>query len=208
MKALFLNCSLKKSDEESNTQALCAYAQRIFEKESVTCEHIRVVDYYIPFGMKERVDSKDDWPSLFAKVMASQILIIGTPIWFGEKSSVASLVIERLYAFSAEKNDVGQYIYYNKVAGVIATGNEDGGKESCRSVLYALQHMGFTIPPQADAYWVGEAGPGPSYIEEGQDNAFTQRNTQFLTYNLLHVARMLDKQPIPAIGNVRLETSS
>ena len=204
MRALFLNCTLKRSPEVSHTHALIETSQALFRKEGIDTKIIRITDHTVPCGMKPRVDDSDEWPSIFKDVMDSDILIIGTPIWLGEKSSVASLVIERLYASSGDKNPDGQYIYYNKVGGVLATGNEDGGKESCRSLIYALQHIGFTIPPQADAYWVGEAGPGPSYMEEGKHNTFTQRNTQFMTYNLIHVARMLAKQKIPAVGNVAL----
>jgi hypothetical protein len=76
-------------------------------------------------------------------------------------------------------------------------------------MLYALQHLGYCIPPQADAGWIGEAGPGPSYgdtLDDGRraglDNDFTQRNTTFMTWNLLHLARMLkDAGGIPNYGN-------
>jgi multimeric flavodoxin WrbA len=205
LKALFLNTTLKKSPEVSNTSALIGESRKIFEKEGVETEEIRVVDYNIPYGIVARVNNDDGWPGLFEKVMRSEILVIGTAIWLGEKTSVASKVIERMYGSSGETNALGQYIYYNKVGGVLVTGNEDGGKEVSRSILYALQHIGYTIPPQADAYWVGEAGPGPSYIEAGTDNEFTKRNTKFMTYNLIHLARMIQASPIPAIGNVREE---
>ena len=208
MRAVFLNCSLKKSPEVSNTQALIDKACHLFEQEGVVCQSIRLVDHTIPFGMQARVSDDDAWPTIFANVMNADIVVIATPIWLGEKSSVASLAIERLYASSGDKNTQGQYIYYNKVGGVLATGNEDGGKEACRALIYALQHIGFTIPPQVDAYWVGEAGPGPSYIEAGQKNTFTQRNTQFMVYNLIHFARMLAEQKIPAVGNVELGRTS
>jgi hypothetical protein len=84
----------------------------------------------------------------------------------------------------------------------MVTGNEDGGKHVSRDILYALSHIGFTIPPQADCYWVGEAGPGPSYMEAGQENEFTIRNTRVMTWNLIHFARQLKATPIPAEGNI------
>lgn len=124
-------------------------------------------------------------------IMAAQeadILVLGTPIWLGERSSTCSRVIERLYAQSGDLNDHGQYAFYGKVGGVLVTGNEDGIKHVAMGVLYALQHLGYTVPPQADAGWIGEAGPGPSYGDElpgggraGFDNDFTQRNTTFMT---------------------------
>jgi multimeric flavodoxin WrbA len=205
LNALFLNCTLKKSPEISNTSVLIGESRKIFEKEGVETEEIRVVDYHVPYGIAHRVGNDDEWPEIFEKIMRAQILVIGTAIWLGEKTSVASKAVERMYGSSGETNDLGQYIYYNKVGGVLATGNEDGGKEVSRSILYALQHIGYIIPPQADAYWVGEAGPGPSYIDAGTENEFTKRNTRFMTYNLLHLARMIEATPIPAIGNVREE---
>ncbi len=98
-------------------------------------------------------------------------------------------VIERLYSASSMLNDDGQYAFYGRVGGCIITGNEDGIKHCAMNVLYSLQHVGFTIPPQADAGWIGEAGPGPSYLDKGSggpENDFTNRNTTFMTYNLLH----------------------
>ncbi|MBW3667483.1 MAG: flavodoxin family protein, partial [Actinobacteria bacterium] len=137
----------------------------------------------------------------------AEILVLGTPIWLGEKSSVCARVIERLYANSSQLNEQGQYAYYGKVGGCIVTGNEDGIKHCSMGILYSLQHVGYTIPPQADAGWIGEAGPGPSYLDEGSggpENDFTNRNTTFMTWNLLHLARMIkDAGGIPAHGNQR-----
>jgi multimeric flavodoxin WrbA len=108
-----------------------------------------------------------------------------------------------------EKNAKGQYVFYGKVGGAIITGNEDGIKHCAMDILYSLQHIGYTIPPAADAGWIGEAGPGPSYLDEGSggpENDFKNRNTTFMTYNLMHLAKLLkDAGGIPAIGNVRDE---
>jgi len=118
-------------------------------------------------------------------------------------------VIERLYAASHLLNDQGQYAYYGRVGGALITGNEDGAKHCAMNILYSLQHLGYTIPPQADADWLGEAGPGPSYRDEGSggpENDFTNRNTTFMAWNLMHMARMLkDAGGIPAHGNQRSE---
>ncbi|HMB39613.1 MAG TPA: flavodoxin family protein, partial [Wenzhouxiangellaceae bacterium] len=131
----------------------------------------------------------------------------GTPIWLGEESSICRRLIERLYAESGKLNDKNQSVYYGRTGGCIITGNEDGIKHSAMTILYALQHLGYTIPPQADAGWIGEAGPGPSYADEGSggpDNDFTQRNVTFMTWNLMHAARMLaDAGGLPAHGNDR-----
>ncbi|RKL69241.1 8-demethyl-8-aminoriboflavin-5'-phosphate (AFP) synthase RosB [Salipaludibacillus neizhouensis] len=201
MKALMLNCSLKTSEEESHTSSLLQKAAEWLNKEGTETEEIRIADYQVSPGMAPDMGNGDEWPKIMEKVLSANIVIIGTPIWIGEKSSISTLVVERLYASSAETNEKGQAIYYNKVGGAVVTGNEDGAKESAKSILYGLQHIGFTVPPNVDAYWVGEAGPGPSYIEGGKDNEFTNKNTKVMSYNLLHFARMLHKHPIPAIGN-------
>ncbi len=118
-------------------------------------------------------------------------------------------MIERLYGNSHLLNDAGQYAYYGRVGGCLVTGNEDGVKHCAMNVLYSLQHLGYTIPPQADAGWIGEAGPGPSYLDEGSggpENDFTNRNTTFAAWNMMHLARMLkDAGGIPAHGNQRTE---
>ena len=149
----------------------------------------------------------DEWPAISEQVMAADILVLLSPIWLGEKSSVCTKVVERLYGNSHILNDAGQYAYYGRAGGCIITGNEDGAKHCAMNILYSLQHLGYTIPPQADSAWLGEAGPGPSYRDEGSggpENDFTNRNTAFLTWNLLHMARMLkDAGGIPAHGNQR-----
>lgn len=175
----------------------------IFEEHRIESEIVRVVDHQIAFGVTEDEGEGDEWPAIFEKVKTSNILIIGTPLWLGEKSSIATQVIERLYGGSGLTNDKGQYIYYNKVGGVIVTGNEDGAKHASASILYGLSHIGFTIPPNVDTYWVGEAGPGPSYIEaEGNKNEFTMQHAKIMAYNLIHFSNILQSHPIPAEGNV------
>ena len=211
LKAVVLNCTLKKSPELSHTEGLINRAKAVFEANKVDVDVIRPVDHNIAFGvypdMKEHGWEKDDWPEIQQKVMDADILIIGTPIWLGERSSVASMVIERLYGYSGYQNEQGQYAYYGRAGGVIITGNEDGVKHCAMNTMYALQHLGYVIPPQADAGWIGEAGPGPSYLDEGSggpQNDFTNRNTTFMAWNLMHMARMLkDNKGIPAHGNQR-----
>lgn len=203
LKALVLNCSLKKSDETSNSQALAEEAIQIFEQHDVETETVRAADYNIAFGVSDDMGDGDEWPIIFEKVKEADILLIATPIWLGEKSSMATLVMERLYGGASLTNEKGQYIYYNKVGGVVVTGNEDGGKHASRSILYGLAHIGVTVPPNVDTYWVGEAGPGESYIEaKGHKNDFTQQHAKIMSYNLMHFARMLKETPIPAEGNV------
>jgi len=210
LSALYLNCTLKRSPEGSHTQLLIDRSTAVMAKQGVTVETVRVVDLDSAFGvypdMTEHGWAVDEWPALQAKVMAADILVVATPIWLGDKSSVCTKAIERLYGSSAILNEHGQYAYYGRVGGCLVTGNEDGIKHVAMNVLYSLQHLGYTIPPQADAGWIGEAGPGASYGDDGTglDNDFTNRNTTFMTWNLLHLARMLkDAGGIPAHGNQR-----
>ncbi len=209
--ALFINTSLKRSSEPSHTQALMDVAIAIMTKQGVRTSTIRAADLDIPPGvqpdMTEHGWDSDGWPAIQKQVMAADILVIGTPIWLGDKSSICTRVIERLYGWSGKLNDKGQSAYYGRVGGCIVTGNEDGIKHCAMNILYSLQHLGYAIPPQADAGWIGEAGPGPSYGDDGKvglDNDFTQRNTTFMAWNLMHLARMLkDAGGVPAHGNVR-----
>ncbi|WP_273567917.1 flavodoxin family protein [Maribacter halichondriae] len=211
LKALFINCTLKKSPRKSHTRGLMDVSMNIMKSEGVEVDVLRLVDFDVPVGVqpdmtKEGFD-KDDWPDIYKKVDAANILVIGTPIWLGERSSIATKLIERLYAMSGMQNDKGQYMYYGKAGGCIITGNEDGVKHCAMGMLYALQHLGYSIPPQADAGWIGEVGPGPSYLDEEADaknNDFTNRNTTFMTYNLLHLAKILkENNGYPAYGNSR-----
>ncbi len=199
--ALFINTSLKRDPNESHTRLLMNVSATIMERNGVTVDHLHMLSHRVPPGvypdMTEHGWEADDWPALWERVKAADILVVGTPLWLGEESSVCRVLIERLYGMSGLLNDKGQSIYYGKVAGSVITGNEDGVKHAAMTIGYALSHLGCTIPPQADCGWIGEAGPGPSYGDmvdgepAGFDNEFTQRNTTIMTWNLLHLARML-----------------
>ena len=213
LKALYVNCTLKRSPETSNTQGLMDLSMAVMRENGVEVDSIRAIDHEIATGvwpdMTEHGWERDEWPEIYERVLAADILVLGMPIWLGEKSSVATKVIERLYGNSHLLNDQGQWAYYGRVGGCIVTGNEDGIKHVAMNTLYSLQHLGYTIPPQADAGWIGEAGPGPSYADPGSggfENEFTRRNTTFMTWNLMHLAAMLKRAGgIPAYGNQRSE---
>ncbi|MEE4163637.1 MAG: NAD(P)H-dependent oxidoreductase [Woeseiaceae bacterium] len=213
--ALYVNTSLKRRAAESHTKLLMDASANIMRAQGVATDFIHLAAHELPPGvypdMTEHGWDRDDWPDIWEQVKAADILIIGTPLWLGEESSVCRVLIERLYAMSAELNEKGQSIYYGKVGGSIITGNEDGIKHAAMTIGYALSHLGYTIPPQADCGWIGEAGPGPSYGDStneggfaGFDNDFTQRNTTIMTWNCMHLARLLkDAGGIPNEGNDR-----
>jgi len=199
LRSIILNCSLKKSPETSNTQALIAKVAALLRELDVECEVLRMADYNVPFGVTSDEGEGDDWPEILERIRRSDIIIIGTPIWFGVRSSIAQLVIERLDGtYNEADGDTGQYPLYGKVAGVIVTGNEDGAHHAASTTLFNLSHLGCTIPPNADCYWVGEAGPGPSYIEAGGDrHLYTNKTARFMAHNLAYMARLLKEHPIP-----------
>ncbi len=222
LKAVYVNCSLKTDNASSNTQRLMDKSIAIMQSVGITVTTVHAATAGIATGVYPDMTTvdpqlggvqEDAWPGLMRDlILPANILVIGTPIWLGMHSSVATRVIERLYGWSGEHNDEGQYIFYGRAGGCLVTGNEDGVKHVAMSVLYALQHVGYTIPPQADAGWIGEVGPGPSYGDEpegggtpyGYDNDFSKRNTTFMTWNLIHTARMLaDAGGMPAYGNQR-----
>ncbi len=210
LRAVIFNGTTKRSPDQSHTDGLLAIPRGILGRVGVRLDEVRTVDHEVPHGlwpdMREHGYERDDFPAIYRDlVVPADIIVIAGPIWLGDQSSLTRKIIERLYAYSSDVNDRGQWSYYGKVGGALTTGNEDGGKHVCAQILYALQHIGLTIPPQSDAYWVGEAGPGPSYLDAvggGEQNAWTSRNTAFMTWNLLHLARMLkDAGGIPAYGN-------
>ena len=213
LRALYINATLTKSPEKSHTQLLIDASAAIMEKQGVQVTKIRAVDHAIAPGvypdMREHGWEKDEWPELYRRVEEADILVLAGPIWLGDNSSEMKKVIERLDAHSGDTKSDGRYVHYGKVGGCLITGNEDGVKHCAMNVLYSLQHIGFTVPPQADAGWIGEIGPGPSYgdkTEDGErvglDSDFTNRNVTFMTWNLMHLASILQDNPIPAYGNL------
>ncbi len=210
LRAVFINGTLKRSPEISHTQALIDISQHIMAGVGAKVDVVRTVDHVIPPGvypdMREQGWPVDDFPDIYRSLIEpANIVVLATPIWLGDQASTTRLIIERLYGWSSDLNDKGQWSYYGKAGGVLITGNEDGGKHCAAQMMYALQHIGFTIPPQSDSYWNGEAGPGPSYLDDnrGAQNHWTTRNTVFAAWNLLHTARALkDAGGLPAQGNV------
>jgi multimeric flavodoxin WrbA len=195
LRAMYLNCTLKKSPELSHTQGLVDRSAAIMEKHGVEVEVLRAVDHDIATGvypdMTQHGWDSDEWPEIYPRVLDSDILVIAGP----------------MYALSGMLNEQGQYAFYGRVAGALITGNEDGIKHCAQNILYSLQHIGYSIPPQADAGWIGEAGPGPSYLDPGSggpENDFTNRNTTFMTWNLMHLAQLLRRVGgFPTHGNQR-----
>lgn len=215
LRALLINCSLTAAPERSHTGRLLDVVDHLMAGAGVQVDRLHAVSHDIAPGvqpdMRDHGWDTDDWPLLWPRVEAADILVIGTPLWLGEESSVCRRIIERLYAMSGELNDAGQSIYYGKVGGAVITGNEDGVKHTSMSLLFALQHLGLTVPPQADVGWIGPIGPGPSYGDPqeggapvGFDSDFTRRNATIMSWNLMHTAHLLKQAGgLPSYGNDR-----
>jgi multimeric flavodoxin WrbA len=197
--ALAINCTLKKSPETSNTQVLIDKVLGHMRDLGARTDSLRLVDHHIAFGTSSDMGDGDEWPHVLKKIAAADILLMGMPIWFGVRSSVAQLAFERLDGTYDEGDpDTGQFPLYNKVGCVVVTGNEDGAHDCCSTTLFNLTHLGCTVPPNVDSYWVGDAGPGPSYIEAGGErHLYTNKTARYLASNAVWMARLLADHPIP-----------
>lgn len=156
-----------------------------------------MVDHNVKFGNSSNEGAGDEWPMILQKIKDCDILVIATPIWRGDRSAVEKLIAERMDGIWSEVNEEnGQFVTYNKVAGVMVDGNEDGAKKAISSICFDLSEHGFTVPVNAFSYYVGKAGPGPSYIKaEGDKHFFTNKMLYFMVYNLVHMAKVLKQNP-------------
>ena len=192
LSAFFINCTLKRSPEVSHTEGLAGISIEIMRRQGVAVDSLRAIDQDIATGvwpdMTEHGWEADDWPAISERVMASDILVLCTPIWLGEKSSICTKVIERLYGNSHLLNESGQYAFYGRVAGCLVTGNEDGVKHCAMNILYSLQHLGYVIRRKPTPAGSARRDPAP-LTRSGfwrSENDFTNRNVTFMTWNLLH----------------------
>jgi multimeric flavodoxin WrbA len=140
----------------------------------------------------------DQWPRLREKILAADILVVATPTWMGQPSSVAKRVLERMDAMISETDDDGRPIAYNKVAGVVVTGNEDGAHHVINEINGPLVDIGFTIPGQSWTYWNMGPGPGPSYTETDHKHDWSASTGRVAAANLVAVAKALRAAPVPA----------
>ena len=198
--ALFLNCTLKKSPETSNTDALCnLLIERLKAHDpSIETEIVRVADYDVKPGVSNDEGDGDEWPEVLEKIKRCNIFIPAMPIWMGVRSSIMQRVIERLDGTTktvmCEKT--GQFPLYGSVCGAVVTGNEDGSHDCIANTFANLLHFGVTVPPNTDLYWVGDAGPGASFIEAGGAlSPYVRRNAELTAINLLFAAELLRQNP-------------
>lgn len=201
MKALFINCTLKRAPKFSNTEALAQKAAEQLQEKGFETEIIRLNDYKVLTGNSSDEGDGDEWPKILEKIKACNIFVIATPIWMGHLASTGQKVIERLDAVFRDEDlidkETGQFMPYNKVAGCLVTGNEDGAHSCAAQVLWSMQEIGFTIPPNVNAYWVGMAGGEDDYVEAGGENyLYTNKSLRYMTENLAWFAKVLATNPI------------
>jgi multimeric flavodoxin WrbA len=199
LRALVLCCSLKPSPASSSSELLGREVLAALADHDVDGELVRVVDHGVRFGVSTDEGDGDGWPAIRQKLLAAQILVVATPIWLGQPSSVCKMVLERLDAELSETDDQGRLLTYGKVAAVAVVGNEDGAHHVTAEVFQALNDVGFTVPAAASTYWVGEAMGKLDYDKAGPKPDTTGGTTKSLAANAAHVARLLQGDAYPAV---------
>lgn len=197
MKALVLNCSLKSTPEQSNTEALASVLVEELASNGVETETVRLADLNIPPGIRTDMGEGDDWPSVHDRLVESEILIFASPTWLGHPSSIAQLAMERMDAMISETAENGLPVAYNRVAGIVVTGNEDGAHHVISQVAQGLIDIGYTVPGQAWTYWNRGPGPGASYLESDEKHEWSETTGRTAAGVLLAVAKALQANPIP-----------
>ncbi len=192
MKALTINCTLKASPAESNTEALAGVVLEELEALGVETDQVRAVDHSILPGVTSDEGEGDGWPAVLERVMAAEILVIATPTWIGQPSSVAKGVLERMDALISETDENGNPVAYGRVAGVVVTGNEDGAHHVISEITGALIDIGYTIPGQAWTYWNRGPGPGDDYLDSGEGRDWSHETGRAAAKNLVVAARALE----------------
>jgi multimeric flavodoxin WrbA len=196
LKALVLNCTLKASPETSNTEALASEVLTALRERGAEGQMLRMVDYDIKPGVTSDEGEGDQWPSIHSQILNAAILVIATPTWLGHPSSIAQRVLERMDAMLSETDDEERPVAFNKVAGVVVTGNEDGAHHVISEISGGLIDIGFTVPGQAWTYWNRGPGPGASYLETNEGHDWSVSTGKTMAKNLVEVAQALARSPL------------
>ena len=199
MRAVVLSCTLKPSPEPSNTEALARVLTAEWDKAGINSEVIRLVDLDVKPGVKSDMGPGDAWPAIRRKIVEAEILLIATPTWLGQQSSVCMRALERMDAMLSETQADGRPIAYDKVAGVVVTGNEDGAHHIVGTVSQALIDIGFTVPGSSWTYWHLGPGPGPDYLDESKGHDWADRTGRNAAKIIASVAAALKAHPMPQI---------
>ena len=197
LRAYGLNCTLKSSDESSSTQKLLDQLLRALGKHDVETASDRVANFNVKPGVTADEGDGDEWPQLRERIMDADILVVATPIWMGQPSSVCKRVLERLDAVLSEIDDDGRYPTFGKVAVAAVVGNEDGAHHCCAEIYQALTDVGFTVPGASPPYWVGEAMGSTDYQDLERTPKKVAETVRTIASNAAHLAQLLKKSPYP-----------
>jgi multimeric flavodoxin WrbA len=197
LRAIALNCTLKHSPASSSTDLLCSQIAEAFEAHDVALDTIRIIDLDIAPGVTDDEGEGDDWPAVRQRILDADIVLLATPIWLGNPSSVCRRVLERMDAFISETDDEGRQVTLGRVAVVATVGNEDGAHNVAAQAYQALADVGFTVPANAQAYWVGEAMGSVDYQDLDEVPEKVASTIASLTTNAAHLARLLREHPYP-----------
>lgn len=199
LKALALNATLKSSSstEKSSTAHMLDLIAREFEKFDVITTTVRLADHNIKPGVTSDEGEGDEWPEIRRKILDADILVMGTPIWMGQPGSICKRALERMDAFLSEKDDAGRMISYGRVAAVAVVGNEDGAHHVSAELYQALNDVGFTLPANAVAYWVGEAMGSVNFVDLKEVPDVVTNTISMLARNTAHLAGLLKSSQYP-----------
>lgn len=199
LRAQPINCSLKgDAGAPSSTDAMIALLAKEFRACDVeVAETIRIAALNILPGVSSDEGEGDEWPGVRTKILAADILIFGTPIWMGQPSSVAKRVLERMDAFLDETDEAGRMPSYSKLAVAAIVGNEDGAHHTSAEIFQSLNDVGWTIPPIAACYWVGEAMGSVDFKDLKSTPRVVTKTAKMVAANASHLAGLLKSKPFP-----------
>lgn len=199
IRAIALNGTLKNSTsgKTSSTDRMLSVLQKAFTRHGVDMEVIRLADHDIKPGVSADEGNGDAWPAIRERLLSADILVMGTPIWMGQPSSICKRALERMDAFLGETDEAGRMPTFGKVALVAVVGNEDGAHHVSAEVYQALNDVGFTVPANAVAYWVGEAMGSVNFEDLVTPPEKVESMAAMAVSNAVHLARALADHPYP-----------
>ena len=197
LSAIALNCTLKTEGDSSTDRMIGLIAGELAKHDVRLTETIRMAAHDVKPGVKSDEGAGDAWPTIRAKILEADILILGTPVWLGQMSSIAKRVLERMDAFLSETDAQGRTPAYGKTVLVGIVGNEDGAHSITASLLQALNDVGFTVPAAAATYWVGEAMGKIDFKDLPQVPDKIAQTAKAAAANAAHLARLLSREPYP-----------
>lgn len=204
MRAIALNCTLKRGGAESSTDRMIALVGKYLAANGVErLDTIRVTDHFVHPGVSSDEGDGDEWPLIRRRVLEADILLLATPIWMGQPSSVCKRVLERMDAFLGETDATGRTPAYGRIAIVAVVGNEDGAHHVSAELYQSLSDVGWTIPAQAVCYWVGEAMQHRDFKDLDKVPAVTDRTARMTAANAVHLARLLAERPYAGIPDAK-----